>query len=42
LDADITVGGELNPAVGTVVLAAGWKPYDATKLVKLGYGLSRM
>ena len=27
--------------VGTVVLAAGWKPYDATKLVKLGYGLSK-
>ena len=27
--------------MGTVVLAAGWKPYDATKLTKLGYGLSK-
>jgi len=42
LDAEITVGGELETLrVGTVVLAAGWKPYDATKLVKLGYGLSK-
>ncbi len=23
---------------GAIVLAAGWKPYDATKLTKLGYG----
>jgi quinone-modifying oxidoreductase subunit QmoB len=41
-DADIKVGGDLETLrVGTVVLAAGWKPYDATKLVKLGYGLSK-
>jgi quinone-modifying oxidoreductase subunit QmoB len=25
--------------VGAIVLAAGWKPYDATKLGHLGYGL---
>jgi quinone-modifying oxidoreductase subunit QmoB len=42
LDADITVGGDMETLrVGTVVLAAGWKPYDATKLVNLGYGLSK-
>jgi len=27
--------------VGAIVLAAGWKPYDATKLSHLGYGVSR-
>jgi len=40
---DVTVnhnGNEETFRVGTVVLAAGWKPYDATKLEKLGYGLS--
>jgi quinone-modifying oxidoreductase subunit QmoB len=26
--------------VGAIVLAAGWKPYDATKLSHLGYGVS--
>jgi quinone-modifying oxidoreductase subunit QmoB len=42
LDADIKVGGDLQTLrVGTVVMAAGWKPYDATKLTKLGYGLSK-
>lgn len=25
--------------VGAIILAAGWKPYDATKLTHLGYGL---
>lgn len=25
--------------VGAIVMAAGWKPYDATKLAHLGYGL---
>ncbi len=25
--------------VGAIVLATGWKPYDATRLVQLGYGL---
>jgi quinone-modifying oxidoreductase subunit QmoB len=25
--------------VGSIVLAAGWKPYDANKLIHLGYGL---
>jgi len=42
LDADIKVGGDVETLrVGTVVMAAGWKPYDATKLTKLGYGLSK-
>jgi quinone-modifying oxidoreductase subunit QmoB len=42
LDADIKVGGDVETLrVGTAVLAAGWKPYDATKLTKLGYGLSK-
>jgi quinone-modifying oxidoreductase subunit QmoB len=27
--------------VGAIVMATGWKPYDATKLTHLGYGLSR-
>ncbi|MFZ0890073.1 MAG: FAD-dependent oxidoreductase, partial [Candidatus Binataceae bacterium] len=27
--------------VGAIVMATGWKPYDATKLGHLGYGLSR-
>jgi quinone-modifying oxidoreductase subunit QmoB len=26
--------------VGAIVMATGWKPYDATKLAHLGYGLS--
>ena len=42
LDADIKAGGDVETLrVGTVVMAAGWKPYDATKLTKLGYGLSK-
>jgi quinone-modifying oxidoreductase subunit QmoB len=42
LDADIKVGDNVETLrVGTVVMAAGWKPYDATKLTKLGYGLSK-
>ena len=42
MDAHIKAGGNLETLrVGTVVLAAGWQPYDATKLTKLGYGLSK-
>ena len=42
LDATITADGEEETfRVGAVVMAAGWKPYDATKLTKLGYGLSK-
>jgi quinone-modifying oxidoreductase subunit QmoB len=42
LDATIKSNGNVETLrVGTVVLAAGWKPYDATKLVKLGYGVSK-
>ncbi len=37
-----TVGNDIETLrVGAVVMAAGWKPYDATKLTKLGYGLSK-
>ncbi|HZE21832.1 MAG TPA: FAD-dependent oxidoreductase, partial [Desulfobaccales bacterium] len=42
LDATIKTGGEVETLrIGAVVLAVGWKPYDATKLTKLGYGLSK-
>jgi len=42
LDTTLTVNGsEETIRVGAVVVAAGWRPYDATKLTKLGYGLSK-
>ena len=42
LDTTLTVNGsEETFRVGAVVLAAGWRPYDATRLTKLGYGLSK-
>ncbi len=31
-------GGEEEVKVGAIVVAAGWKPYDASKLEDLGYG----
>ncbi|MDA8090237.1 MAG: FAD-dependent oxidoreductase [Nitrospiraceae bacterium] len=34
-----TPAGEETLKAGAIVLAAGWKPYDATKLTRLGYGL---
>ena len=34
-----TAAGEETIKAGAIVLAAGWKPYDATKLTHLGYGL---
>ena len=40
---DVTVAteaGEMSTRVGSIVMATGWKPYDATKLGHLGYGLS--
>ncbi len=40
---DVTVntnGSEETFRIGTVVMAVGWKPYDATKLEKFGYGTS--
>ncbi len=40
---DVTVntnGSEETFRIGTVVMAAGWQPYDATKLEKFGYGTS--
>jgi quinone-modifying oxidoreductase subunit QmoB len=40
-DTTITVNGnEETFRVGAVVMAAGFRPYDATKLTHLGYGLS--
>ena len=35
-----TNGSEETRRMGAVVLAVGWKPYDATKLDKFGYGAS--
>jgi quinone-modifying oxidoreductase subunit QmoB len=41
LDATIRSNGNVETLrVGAIVLAAGWRPYDATKLAHLGYGLS--
>jgi len=40
---DLTVeveGGEKTDRVGAIVMATGWKPYDASKLGHLGYGLT--
>ncbi|MBI2833434.1 MAG: CoB--CoM heterodisulfide reductase iron-sulfur subunit A family protein, partial [Acidobacteria bacterium] len=40
---DVTVQTEAGVSIlriGAIVLATGWKPYDATTLVHLGYGLS--
>ncbi len=30
----------INESAGSIIVAAGWKPYDASKLGHLGYGLS--
>ncbi len=41
---DVTIqtdGKEETIRIGAIVLAAGWKPYDATKLEHLGYGRIR-
>ncbi len=41
-DAHIKNNGNVETVrVGSVVLAAGWRPYDATKLAHLGYGLTK-
>lgn len=32
--------GDCAVRVGAIVMATGWKPYDATRLAHLGYGLS--
>ncbi len=40
---DVTVeveGGAKSFRVGSIIMATGWKPYDAAKLGHLGYGLS--
>ncbi|MGO8737903.1 FAD-dependent oxidoreductase [Rhodoblastus sp.] len=40
-DVVISHGGqEANEKVGAIVVATGWRPYDATKLTHLGYGAS--
>jgi len=36
-----TASGTVTDRAGAIVLATGWKPYDATRLAHLGYGLSR-
>lgn len=39
---DVTISTNGNSEIvkiGTIVLAAGWRPYDATKLEHLGYGI---
>jgi quinone-modifying oxidoreductase subunit QmoB len=42
LDTTVTVNGvEETFQVGSVVLAVGFRPYDATRLTHLGYGLSK-
>ncbi|HCZ10919.1 MAG TPA: heterodisulfide reductase subunit A [Nitrospiraceae bacterium] len=41
---DVTISSNGNSEVvkiGSIVLAAGWRPYDATKLEHLGYGVSK-
>jgi quinone-modifying oxidoreductase subunit QmoB len=36
---DVTISGVPEPVkIGAIVMATGWKPYDATKLDYLGYG----
>jgi len=35
---DVTLTGGEKHRVGSIVLAAGWKPYDPTKLEHLGFG----
>ena len=40
---DVTIetpDGEVTDRVGSIVMATGWKPYDASKLGHLGYGIS--
>ncbi len=32
--------GSTSLRVGAIVMATGWKPYDASKLTNLGYGLT--
>jgi len=35
-----TEAGEIVVRVGAIVVATGWRPYDATRLGRLGYGLT--
>jgi len=36
-----TPDGEVTDRVGAIVMATGWKPYDASRLGHLGYGASK-
>ncbi len=38
---DVTLSNGEQLKIGSVVMATGWKPYDATKLGHLGYGASK-
>ncbi|HYA65066.1 MAG TPA: FAD-dependent oxidoreductase, partial [Burkholderiaceae bacterium] len=38
---DVTIehgGGQTNERIGAIVVATGWRPYDASRLTDLGYG----
>jgi quinone-modifying oxidoreductase subunit QmoB len=40
---DVTIqanGNTVTQRVGAIIMATGWKPYDASRLTHLGYGLS--
>ncbi len=40
-DVTLQTGDQTNvQRVGAIIMATGWKPYDATKLAHLGYGVS--
>ena len=38
---DVTLSNGEQIKIGAIVMATGWKPYDATKLGHLGYGMSK-
>jgi quinone-modifying oxidoreductase subunit QmoB len=38
---DVTLSNGEKLKIGSVIMATGWKPYDATKLGYLGYGVSK-
>jgi quinone-modifying oxidoreductase subunit QmoB len=38
---NVTLSNNEQVKIGAIVMATGWKPYDATKLGHLGYGVSK-
>ncbi len=38
---DVTLSNGEQLKIGSIIMATGWKPYDATKLGHLGYGVSK-